>query len=188
MGALKGIFGITGTPGTGKKSVAPLVAGVLGVRCFSVNELATARRRADADEGVYDVDTERLRGEIPSLVPRASVLYGHLLPAVLDPAIAERVVVLRCEPKVLRERLRSRGYPEAKVRANLEAELIGVVAAEAHEAFGVAACELDTTSTSPQEAAAMAAGLQGGAAGGRRIDWTLGYDSAPKLRSLLPPE
>ncbi len=183
---MKGILGITGTPGTGKKSVAPLAARLLGVDSFSIGDLALAHGCAKRKGGEYEVDTGRLRRKLSALMPRPSVLHGHLLPAVLDPSLAERVVVLRCEPRTLGERLRSRGYLEPKVRANLEAELIGVVAAEAHEAFGSATRELDTTSAAPPEAAAAVARLAEGKARGRRIDWTRSYGSAPKLRSLFP--
>lgn len=183
---MKGVLGITGTPGTGKKSVAPLAAKLLGVESFSIGELALAHGCARPMGGEYEVDTERLRRKLPALVPRPSVLHGHLLPAVLDPSLAERVVVLRCEPRTLGERLRSRRYPEPKVRANLEAELIGVVAAEAHDVFGSATVELDTTSAAPPKAAAAVARLTEGKASARRIDWTRSYGSAPKLRSLFP--
>ncbi|MDG6916105.1 MAG: AAA family ATPase [Nitrososphaerota archaeon] len=187
-GKLKGILGITGTPGTGKKSVAPLAAELLGVVPFSIDELALALGSAEADGDGYQVDTARLRRKIRSVVPRPSALYGHLLPSVLDPTLAERVVVLRCEPRVLGGRLRARGYPGEKVRANLEAELIGLVASEARGAFGARTREVDTTSTTPEEAAATVVAVARGRAGGSRIDWTRNYDSAPKLRSLLPTE
>ena len=98
------------------------------------------------------------------------------------------MVVLRCEPGVLGGRLRDRGYPGPKVRANLEAELIGLVASEAYNAFGALTCEFDTTSTAPPAAAAAVVRLAERKAAGRRIDWTRRYDSALKLRSLLPPE
>ena len=184
---MKGILGVTGTPGTGKKSVAPLAADLLGVRCFGIDELALAHGFAKAKEDELEVDTARLRRAVPSLVPRPSVLFGHLLPAVLDPRLAERVVVLRCEPGVLKGRLAARRYPPAKVRENLEAELIGLVSSESHEAFGHVSCDLDTTFTTPTEAAAAVAKLSEGRPGRPRIDWTLNYDSAAKLRSLLPP-
>jgi adenylate kinase len=185
---LNGILGITGTPGTGKKSIAPLVAELLGAECFSINELARDHGYAEAKGDDYEVDTKGLRRKIASLVPRPSVLHGHLLPAVLGRSLAERVVVLRCEPGVLGGRLRDRGYPGPKVRANLEAELIGLVASEAYNAFGALTCEFDTTSTAPPAAAAAVVRLAERKAAGRRIDWTRRYDSALKLRSLLPPE
>ena len=55
---------------------------------------------------------------------------------------------MRCEPAKLRTRLESRGYPEAKVNANVEWELIAGTWSEIAEfEIDVPILELDTTST-----------------------------------------
>lgn len=69
---------------------------------------------------------------------------AHLLPA-------EAVVVLRCDPLVLADRLRKRGWSEAKVRENVEAEALSVIAEEAE---GAVVVEIDTTKRTPEEVAA----------------------------------
>jgi len=49
---------------------------------------------------------------------------------------ADLVVVLRCErTDVLWDRLKARDYPEAKLQENLDAEIFGVLAEEARDAF-----------------------------------------------------
>jgi len=183
------MVGVCGTPGTGKKTVSPIVAKLMGLPApIPINSLAP--------KGGAEVDTALLRRKLLDLDPPRAVLFGHLLPHVLRKSEAGFVAVLRCEPSVLRERLVERGYPRAKVTENVEAELIGVVLDECVRRFGSAlAREYDTTSTSPQAVAsaivrdaetAKASG-RGAAAGARRvwIDWTLDYDSSTKLRSLL---
>ncbi len=186
---MRGIVGICGTPGTGKKTLAPLVAALLGPP-GAVPISSFARK------GEVDVDTERLRRKVLKSLPPGAVLYGHLLPHVLRKSEARFVAVLRCEPSVLRERLLRRGYPGAKVTENVEAELIGVALDECVSRFGADLVhEYDTTSSSPEEvanaiardaAAARAPGKKRSAASRRAwIDWTLGYDSSSKLRSLL---
>lgn len=181
---LRGIVGITGTPGTGKKSVSPLVAGRLHLRCLSFNDLArehhALNRRGD------EVDVDFLRSRISERVLGPVLLYGHLLPYVLERRRARIVVVLRCDPKVLKRRLAARGYPAKKIEENVEAELIGVVSADAYSAFGSEkTIEFDTTPSAPEEAAEKIARLVRGGSPAPRIDWTLGYDSGAKLRSLL---
>jgi adenylate kinase len=185
---VRGIVGICGTPGTGKKTVAPIVAGLLG-RPPAVSIVSFARK------GEVDVETEPLRREMLKGVPPNAVLYGHLLPHVVRKSEAGFVAVLRCEPSVLRDRLLGRGYPKAKVTENVEAELIGVVLDECVSRFGPDLVrEYDTTSTSPEKIAgaiardAMAATARGKKRAESRpswIDWTLRYDSSSKLRSLL---
>ncbi|MDG6903079.1 MAG: hypothetical protein JRM80_14130, partial [Nitrososphaerota archaeon] len=105
--SLRGIFGITGTPGTGKKSVAPMVAGSLGVRCLGLNELAKGAGLLKGKEGL--VDTRLLKKHIAAHLKGPAVVYGHLLPYSLDRGRVTRVAVLRCEPAVLKRRLESRG-------------------------------------------------------------------------------
>jgi len=181
------MIGVCGTPGTGKKTVSPLVAKLMGLPSpISINSLAP--------KGESEVDTALLRRRLLALDPPRTVLFGHLLPHVLKRSEAGLVAVLRCEPSVLRERLVRRGYPDAKVTANVEAELIGVVLDECVGRFGGRLVrEYDTTSASPKAVAReIAKDAEATRAPRRRapawIDWTLGYDSSTKLRSLLGGE
>ena len=154
---------------------------------ISVNSLAP--------KGDAEVDTAILRRRLLSLDPPRTVLFGHLLPHVLRKPEAGFVAVLRCEPSVLRARLVGRGYPRAKVTENVEAELIGVVLDECVKRFRSGLVrEYDTTSASPKVVAreiardAKPSGAPRKKAAGEPpawIDWTLGYDSSTKLRSLL---
>ena len=183
---MRGIFGITGTPGTGKKSVAPIVAGSLGVRCLGLNELAMAAGLLKGEEG--GVDTGLLKKHIAAHLRGPAVVYGHLLPYSIGRGRVAKVAVLRCEPTILKRRLESRGYQEAKVLDNVQAELIGLVSADAYRAFGRAKVfEVDTTRLSAEGAAAETLSLaEGMGKRAGRIDWLPGYDSGAKLRSLLP--
>ncbi|MDA4116275.1 MAG: AAA family ATPase [Thaumarchaeota archaeon] len=181
------MIGVCGTPGTGKKTVSPVVAKLMGLPApISINSLAP--------KGESEVDTALMRRRLLALDPPRTVLFGHLLPHVLKKPEAALVAVLRCEPAVLRERLVRRGYPRAKVTANVEAELIGVVLDECVGRFGSRLVrEYDTTSSSPKAVAgkiAMDAEAARVPTRGRPawIDWTLRYDSSTKLRSLLGGE
>jgi len=179
---LRGIVGVTGSPGTGKKSISPLVAAALGLKCLAINDLA--RKCGALGRGGSEVDVELLRDRIGREVTGPALLFGHLIPYVLDPRSARKVVILRCDPGVLKTRLARRGYSARKLRENVEAELIGVVSADAYSAFGPNCFEFDTTRTTPGGAAERVVRLLQKARPAPRVDWTLGYDSA-KLRSLL---
>ena len=184
---MRGIFGITGTPGTGKKSAAPIVARSLGVPCLGLNEIA---RSAGLVRARAEVDADLLKKALAKLPGRSAVVYGHLLPYSADRAMVARVAVLRCEPSVLRGRLESRGYAKPKVLENLRAELIGLISADAAQAFGKAKTfEVDTTHSTPSETAEKI--LSGARGRGKRpapVDWIPNYDSGAKLRSLLPSD
>jgi adenylate kinase len=179
-------LGITGTPGTGKKTLAPLVAGMLGVPAFGLNEFS-AGSSPEPPGGERAVAADRLGKEVLSSVRGPCLIYGHLLPYAFGRGTFSSVAVLRCDPTVLRRRLEARGYGEEKVRENVEAELIGVLAADSVSAFGPGRVnEIDTTKGAPPEAASVvAACLRRGGTRKTRIDWMDSYGSAARLRSLL---
>jgi adenylate kinase len=184
---LEGVVGITGTPGSGKKSVAPLVATRLGLGCFGLNDLARSFGLLESPDGSVDVDEFRRR--LRSF-ERHVVLYGHLLPYVVERDAVSKVAVLRCEPSTLKFRLKKRGYPNDKIVENVEAELIGLESYDAFEAFGPdVTFEVDTTRSTPTESALkILSTLKGGRVSGHRLDWERGYDTGAKLRSLLSTE
>jgi len=179
------MLGITGTPGTGKKSVAPIVAERLGTRCINLNELARSYGLISPKSG--DVETRRLWERLQRDLPEEAVVYGHLLPYVVPSRVVSKVVVLRCEPGVLKKRLRLRGYGPPKIIENVEAELIGVISSDAFNAYGTSkAWEVDTTGRSLADAASTVVEIAVSRPRREpRIDWTLDYDSGARLRLLL---
>jgi len=184
---LRNYVGITGTPGTGKKTLAPLIASRMGLPCISLYDQAVSSRLIKKDDDDAEVDTSALRRFLARHVSGPALIHGHLLPYVLGGRDVRKVAVLRCEPKALKQRLLKRGYQPKKVVGNVEAELIGVLSADSFTAFGSKkTAEFDTTA-SEQTAAVKAISefLQGSREPGPRIDWTFGYGSASKLRSLL---
>ena len=163
--------GITGTPGTGKKSVSRLLAPKLHRELLELNALAASQSVQD-DFGELAVDVNALGRDIRGRRLSGAVVSGHLLADVLKASDVDFVAVLRCDPAVLKRRLSSRGYAHEKVLENVEAELIGVVLDAAVRRFGPSKVhEYDLRSGLPQTAPWR--------------DWTLGYDSSTRLRSLL---
>ncbi|MDG6898505.1 MAG: AAA family ATPase [Nitrososphaerota archaeon] len=179
------IIAVTGTPGTGKKSVAPLLAEELGLTHLALNDLVPGRghRRSET----LEVDTKRLRRTLLARAQGRTVVSGHLVPDVLLRRDVERVIVLRCRPDVLKDRLSGRGYPRRKVFENVEAELIGVIRWNAVARFGKdKVIDLDTTGLTARRAALKAEAMISRRPGTpAATDWLGRYASAAKLRSLL---
>jgi adenylate kinase len=111
-------LGITGGPGTGKKTIAPQVAKLLGIRSYNLNELAAAFEVIDAN---HEVDTEKLGRSLSSEVQAPALLFGHLLPYVVSRNQIAKIAVLRCDPKMLKSRLAKRRYDHRKLAENVEA-------------------------------------------------------------------
>jgi adenylate kinase len=119
---------LTGTPGTGKSSVARRLAPSL--RSIEVGALALRSRAARRAGQGLEVDVDRLRSVLRR--PRAwggvDLVVGHL--AHLLPV--RDVIVLRCHPVELVERLRrSRRGNARDRRENFAAEALDVILWEA---------------------------------------------------------
>ncbi len=187
---MKHLLGVTGTPGTGKKSVAVELAAMFG---FTAKDLSVLARELGCAERIDEsvvVDTKRLGRALRGRAWSGVVFHGHLLPDLFrgDKRI-DYVAVLRCDPSVLKGRLWARGYRGDHLRENLEAELIGVSLSASLRTFGASRVrEFDTSHSEPREVArAIAAGYKSRRSlqGGGWTDWTTHYDSAPALMSLL---
>ncbi|MGC9307852.1 MAG: adenylate kinase family protein [Thermoplasmatota archaeon] len=162
---------VTGTPGTGKSTVAAgLAERGYAVLCFS--DLAASHvcgRDVERDCDVVDVAAvdeafQRQEGDL--------VVEGHLSHLLS----VDQAVVLRCHPDVLAARLREKGWSSGKIAENVEAEALDVILDDALERHGEEhVAQIDTTDRAAGEIVDMVAGLHddGIAAGaGDTVDWS----------------
>ncbi|MFQ6134356.1 MAG: adenylate kinase family protein [Nitrososphaerales archaeon] len=150
------IIGVTGTPGTGKKSVGRVVADMLGYRFLYLNSLAFESGAVLAGgEEDFEVDPDRLRRYVLQHIKDGRVvLVGHLLPHILSKGEVDFVAVLRCSPLELGKRYTGRGYSEAKIRGNISSEILDICFADALNKFGAdVIAEFDTTGRQPSAVA-----------------------------------
>jgi len=139
---------VTGTPGVGKTSSSELVRSIKVVHVNDIVDEVGAVVGFDERRKTKEVDVAKL-GDAVSKMDGDILLEGHFSHLLgVDVAI-----VLRCSPKVLAQRLSSKGWSEPKVRENVEAEAVDVVLVEAVESVPQV-CEIDTTDKSPAEIAA----------------------------------
>jgi adenylate kinase len=162
------MVGISGVPGTGKSSAAA----VLEQRGYPVVRIAdtvgpfmigTDKERATriVDEEAWVASFQHVEGYIEGHL-------AHLLPC-------DRIVVLRCRPDVLDQRLALRGYAPAKRRENVESEALDLILIETLELHPREhVLEIDTTTRTPESCAdlieAFAQGRVPPSVG--TIDWT----------------
>ncbi|HTY89858.1 MAG TPA: adenylate kinase family protein [Methanocella sp.] len=137
---------LTGTPGTGKSTIADTIDE--GFRVVHVNELIKNGYSLGMDE-----ERDCLIADLPRLSKYVRSLKGdvileghtsHLLPA-------DTIIVLRASPAALRERLKNRGWSEAKIKENIEAEALDLILVEALDTHKKV-YEIDTTNMKPMQA------------------------------------
>ncbi|OFV65562.1 MAG: adenylate kinase [Candidatus Syntrophoarchaeum butanivorans] len=149
------IIAITGTPGTGKSTVSSILAESYHV--IHLNEIVKVMgfySGIDEKRGSLEVEMDELEAYLREALRDHDeiIVEGHL--AHLLDAGYDIVIVLRCRPSILRDRLRSKGFNEDKVRENLEAEALDVILIEALEGGFDAVYEIDTTERTANEVAA----------------------------------
>jgi adenylate kinase len=147
------IVSLTGTPGTGKSTIANNLSKFYTVT--TVEELARRHGCVIEEEITEDgrttlIDVEELakRMVVHDALDAEDVLLieghlSHLLPVDL-------VVVLRCNPLELVKRLRNKGWSEKKIKENVSAEVLDVILVESVES-GRKVYEVDTTNKTLRE-------------------------------------
>ena len=149
------LYAITGTPGCGKSTLSEelrrrgheVVDGKAFIRDHGL------LGEYDAERDTYEVDLDALNDALEEYraSDRTVILDSHLS-HFMD---LWGIVLLRCSPKVLAARLRARGYPESKVRENVQAEILDEILVEASES-DIPIGEIDCSEISVQEAADIA--------------------------------
>jgi len=139
---------LTGTPGTGKTTVAAL----LPYRVIDINALVKEGLNFGPDplHGCLEADMDALARRLEELEgDEICILEGHF-----SHHFADWSIVLRLEPHLLRKRLEARRYSQEKIRENLEAEALDVILVEAVEMCS-RVDEIDTSEKTAEEVAML---------------------------------
>jgi len=169
------VIAITGTPGTGKTTVAKELAKRTGWIHLNLNKEIVRRKLYsgyDRERKSYIADTRCVSAFVKGFVARKEgVIVDGQLSHNLPSDIIDKVIVLRCKPGVLKQRLEKRRWSQEKVRENVEAEMIGIIAWEARRNHKNV-LELDATRASPSLLAArIEKALKGRETKGKNIEW-----------------
>lgn len=138
------VLAVSGTPGTGKTTLCEAMEGE-GWQVLSLAALAEEHDcmgPVDESDGAAPIDVHRLAETWEAPAEGRWLVDGHLA-HLLE---VDGVVLLRCQPAVLHERLSARGYDARKVKANVEWEMTAGHWAELMEfEIDLPLLEVDTT-------------------------------------------
>lgn len=134
------MIAITGTPGTGKTAVSKELRD-RGYEVLDLNEFIRSNgllEEKDEERDTYNVDVDAVDLALERFRDRSLIfLEGHFSHALQ----CDVAIVIRCEPGILSERLKERGYSEEKIIENVQAEILDVILCEASES-DIPVCEL----------------------------------------------
>jgi adenylate kinase len=134
------IIAITGTPATGKSTLAKKLAKKLKYQLLDVNEFLKTNETAisgyDRERDSLIIDTNKLNKDIQEYIKENGwkfVVIDSHLSHELPKSFVDLVVVTRCDLKVLKKRLEERKYSDNKVKENMDAETFDICKTEAQE-------------------------------------------------------
>ena len=157
---------LTGTPGTGKTSISKL----LDTDIVHLSDYYESSSNEKTDEGEWLIELDLLDDNIRDLSRNEGVFEGHTAHFLSD---IDQVIILRCDPFVLKERLDERDYSKEKVMENLEAEALNIIYIEALDNIDKEKIfQFDTTNKSTEESAKI---IKNFMAGNVKLEETFDY-------------
>jgi adenylate kinase len=138
---------LTGTPGTGKTSVSRILL-KNKINILDLNKIISEKNfifGIDKDRNTKIIDIEILNKYIHNNFNNNKLLIieGHLS-HLLDSI--DKVILLRCHPRELKERLIKRNYNKKKINENIESEILDIILCECLSKYSKRNIfEIDTT-------------------------------------------
>ncbi len=117
---------ITGTPATGKTTLSQKLGEYLNCEVIDANNIVEKNKFWEGKDkyGSLIVKEKELRDFLIGITSQKKtwIAEGHLLCEFEIPS--DVVVVLRTDPKELIRRMKSRNYPEFKIKENVTSEIV----------------------------------------------------------------
>lgn len=173
------IISISGTPGAGKTAVSKILARMMKANVISITEQAKKIPHGyDKKRRTKIIDIRILQKKINKEITsnNINIIDGHMSHLLKS----DIVIIFRCNPKVLKERMKNRKWNATKIRENIEAEILDEITIEALKK-SKNVFEIDTSRKSAKKTAEIAKNIILNKYYARKknraglIDWTRKY-------------
>lgn len=153
----KQAIAISGTPGTGKTSVGQLLKDRLGGELIDLSSVIKELglfTGMDKERDTLIADLDGLRKYLTTYLEQSTaqcIIVGHFADEVPERNLGY-LIVLRCHPVLLTQRLRKRKWSYKKILENVQAEILDVCTSQAlqhHSSEKI--FEIDTSQLSERE-------------------------------------
>ena len=128
---------VTGTPGSGKTTVAMRLAKHLDFLYIDVNKIISKHKLSQGSDRTRKckiIDTKELNKHLKLIIKQNnnSVIDSHLS-HFLPKSSVDLCIITRCNLKLLKSRLKRRDYSKDKIEENIEVEIMEVIPNEVAE-------------------------------------------------------
>jgi len=139
---------ITGSPGTGKSTIAKLLSKEMDLELMQIKEIVEEKKLMNKK---HEVDIKKLSRLLIQLKKKKDfIIEGHLACELKLPA--DFIFVLRTNPKILKRRLSKRKYEKGKIEENLMAEMLDYCTQRVQKEYRKKPLELDTSELNAKQA------------------------------------
>lgn len=151
------VVAISGTPGTGKTAVGILLAQQLQIEAIELGQVVKEQQfhyGEDVERETLIADIESLQDYVSQQIQQTEelqIVIGHIADLV-PKEFLKVLVVLRCHPVTLAQRLANRQWSAKKIVENLQAEILGECTSQSlatHDYNRI--FEIDTTNSTIDE-------------------------------------
>ena len=185
---------VTGTPGTGKTRFSKTLAKELQAQYIPLTEYVTKNElylAIDRYRASKIIDLNRTRKNIRGLLSRSKglvIVDTHVPDGVVDKKAVKQVFVLRCHPRILKKRLKAKGWNQRKTRENLLAEVLDICFISSINYYGLRrVAQLNTSRTSLKSNIALAKRvlMNRASKGKTSLDWIAQLDREGSLEDYI---
>jgi adenylate kinase len=154
----KRVILITGTPSTGKTTIAKQLTTKLNAHYINLTDFANKHGLTlgeDKKRKTTIINEKAMQQKLTETINATDntniIIDGHYAATVTPPNLVTFIFVLRRNPKELKKLMQKNNYPEAKLNENLSAEILDTCLIEALQSQKGKVCELDVTGKSVQK-------------------------------------
>jgi len=125
----------TGSVGSGKTTMAKALSKLLNLELIPINEMVKKEKLGKKVGKEIEANLTKLKKSIDKKTKgkKNYIVEGHL--ACEFPIECDKIIVLRCNPKVLEKRLKKRKYPMEKIKDNALCEALDYCTIKAEENY-----------------------------------------------------